>query len=399
MPFDWFVECALYETDGGFFARGRGAGRSRHDFVTSPEVGPLFGALVARALDGWWERLGCPDPFVVVEAGAGGGRLAREVLRAGPACLPALRYVLVERSAALRAEQRQLLVIEPPDEAIGPYAHSEEAPVPVAGTGPVFTALDDLPALASVGVVMANELLDNLPFGIAEWSGDAWQEIRVGLADRPQGTTGSGTGAADGANPEGDGGSAGGGLPKVEPRFVEVAVPAAHEVVGALATLTAGLDVAAGARLPIPRGLDEWLAGCGTALSRGFVVLIDYVVDVEDVLERAPSGWLRTYREQGRGGPHLEQPGSQDITADVVAEQLRHAARASGLRVVEELSQAEWLDGLGIDDLVEEGRRVWGERAHLGDLAAIAARSRVHEAAALTDPEGLGGHRVVILRR
>ena len=72
------------------------------DFVTSPEVGTLFGALVARALDASWHELGAPDPFVVIEAGAGRGRLAADVLRAAPACAPALRYVLVERSAALR---------------------------------------------------------------------------------------------------------------------------------------------------------------------------------------------------------------------------------------------------------------------------------------------------------
>ena len=53
-----------------------GAGRAGRDFVTSPEVGQLFGALVARALDGWWRDAGAPDPFLVIEAGAGRGRLS-----------------------------------------------------------------------------------------------------------------------------------------------------------------------------------------------------------------------------------------------------------------------------------------------------------------------------------
>jgi len=68
--FGEFVEVALYGPSG-FFTRGGGAGRAGQDFVTSPEVGPLFGACVARAIDREWERLGRPDPFVVVEAGAG----------------------------------------------------------------------------------------------------------------------------------------------------------------------------------------------------------------------------------------------------------------------------------------------------------------------------------------
>src|SRR3954463_11195059 len=93
--FDVAMELLLYGDDG-FFTTGGGAGR-RADFITSPEVGPLFGAVIANAIDTEWHRLGRPDPFVVVEAGAGRGALARAVLDARPACSPALRYVCVER--------------------------------------------------------------------------------------------------------------------------------------------------------------------------------------------------------------------------------------------------------------------------------------------------------------
>ena len=185
IPFDRFVELALYEPGVGFFATGRGAGRAGRDFVTSPEVGSLFGACVARALDRLWREQGTPDPFFVIEAGAGRGRLARDVLRARPACVPALHYVLVERSAVLREEQRLVLDLEPADEALGPFARQapDDAPVPLAGTGPVFVSLDELPALELDGVVLANELLDNLPFGVAQWDGVRWQEVRVALGD------------------------------------------------------------------------------------------------------------------------------------------------------------------------------------------------------------------------
>ncbi|MCZ7529412.1 MAG: SAM-dependent methyltransferase [Acidimicrobiia bacterium] len=99
-----FVEAALYGP-GGFFTSGGGPGRSDGDFLTSPETGSLFGALVAGALSDWWAEMGSPDPFFVVEVGAGDGRLAREVLRASPVCAPALRYVLVERSETARVAQ------------------------------------------------------------------------------------------------------------------------------------------------------------------------------------------------------------------------------------------------------------------------------------------------------
>src|SRR3954447_4245599 len=110
--FGAFVELALYGHDG-FFTQGGGAGRAGRDFVTSPEVGSLFGACVARALDAEWERQGRPDPFVVAGAGAGNGGLARAVRRAEPGWASAPHYVLVERSAALRAEQLTRLPLEP----------------------------------------------------------------------------------------------------------------------------------------------------------------------------------------------------------------------------------------------------------------------------------------------
>jgi hypothetical protein len=62
------------------------------------------------------------------------------------------------------------------------------------------------------------------------------------------------------------------------------------------------------------------------------------------------------------------------------------------------MTQGDWLRSLGVDELVEEARAAWHGRA-VTDLAAVAARSRVHEADALLDPAGLGAHRVTILGR
>jgi len=375
IPFDRFVELALYEPAGGFFAAGRGAGRAGRDFVTGPEVGPLFGACMARALDRLWEEQGTPDPFFVIEAGAGRGRLAREVLRAQPACAPALHYVLVERSAALQEAQRELLDLEPADEALGGFARSspDEAPAPLVGTGPMFVALDELPALELDGVVLANELLDNLPFGVAQWDGARWQEVRVALR---AGEMASGTG-----------------------ELTEVLVPAEAADAHALGEITEGLMVGVGARLPIPRGIDAWFEACGRVLRHGAIVVIDYVDDARGLLERGAASWLRTYRLHERGGGALDAPGEQDITSDVVREQLVRAARAGGFTLASDHSQSQWLRDLDIEGLVQEGRHTWEARAHVGDVEALAGSSRTTEAAALCDPEGLGAHRVLTLSR
>lgn len=365
------METALYDPDGGFFARAGGAGRSGGDFLTSVEVGSLFGALVAKAVDGWWDQLDRPDPFLVVDAGAGRGQLARDVLRAEPRCAGALRYVLVERSAGLRAAQAVHLQLEPAELVLGPAMPPEpdEEPVAVLGSGPMVTALADLPAGSATGVIVANELADNLPFRIVERTTDGWNEIRVGEA---------GTDAGDG------------------PSFAEVAVPAEESLAALADRLTDGRDLRAGTRLPVPTALSEWLRSAAAMLRRGVVAILDYAAPLDELAGRGQAGWLRTYRGQRRGGSPLDAPGSQDITADIPVEALRRAAAVAGLSVLTETTQAEWLRSLGIEEIVEDARAAWHGRT-TADITALAARSRVHEADALLDPAGLGAHRVTIL--
>jgi len=368
IPFDTFLEHALYDPDEGFFSRGGGAGRAGRDFVTSPEVGTLFGLLVSRVLEQWWQRLGEPDPFVVVDVGAGRGRLAADVLRAAPRCAPALRYVLVERTAALRAAQRELVDLEPAERALGPAvrADPDEPMIPGAGTGPLATSIAELPAVEIEGVIVANELLDNLPFRLVERSATGWSEGRVGI--------------------QGD-------------AFVEVLVPAAPEVSREADRVAAGAVTPVGTRLPVPVATAEWLFECGNVLQRGALIVIDYADDAASLVARGRGSWLRTYRGHRRGGDPLEAPGVQDITCDVPVEYLVSAARAAGLELVEHTTQAGWLRSLDLDQVADSGAAAWRERASVGDVEAVAARSRVHEADALTDPAGLGGHHVFVFAK
>jgi SAM-dependent MidA family methyltransferase len=176
-------------------------------------------------------------------------------------------------------------------------------------------------------------------------------------------------------------------------------VPASPEVAAAADHVAADVAVPDGARLPVPTATVDWVAECGRVLRRGCLVVLDYADSAASLATRPQHEWLRTFRGHQRGGSPLDAPGSQDVTATVPVEHLvTHATRA-GFRLVEQTAQTEWLGALGIDDLVDDARGLWRERAAIGDLEALAARSRVTEAAALTDPSGLGAHAVFVFAK
>ena len=348
--FDEVMQAALYDAEAGFYATAGQAGR-RGDFLTSAEVGPLFGAVLARALDAWWEEAGSPHPFVVVEAGAGSGTLARSVLHAHPRCREALRYVLVERSARLRAAHAEGLPLALPEHAFAasPAAEDEaDEPLPAnAPGGPIALSLDALPPVGTAHVVLANELLDNLPVQLLERADEGWAEVWVG---------------ADGN------------------RLVEVLLPAGD----VLHAPRAGV----GARIAWQRHAMQWLSDALEVGER--VVVIDYATTTDAMAQRPWREWLRTYRGHAAGSDPLVDLGGQDITCEVAVDQLAVVREPTCVQ-----SQSEFLRAHGLDDLVAEGRAAWETAAATGGLDAVRGRSRVREAEALTDPSGLGAFSVI----
>jgi SAM-dependent MidA family methyltransferase len=336
VPFSAFMEAALYDEETGFYATGGQAGR-RGDFLTSPEVGPLFGAVIARALDEWWDELGQPDRYDVIEAGAGPGTLARAIYAAKPRCRPALRYTMVERAAAQRAKQP-------------------------AGEG--VASVEVMPA-DLVHVILANELLDNLPFDLLVYDG-GWYEAWVG--QEPDGRL------VELLRPAGS-------IPALSPE------PSPGVSLLSETAMADGASIPHGARAPRQEQAAAWVTDAVARLqSGGRVVVFDYCSTTQAMATRPWREWLRTYRGHQRGGHYLAYPGEQDITGDVALDQLPTPTEVT--------TQARWLADYGIHDLVAAGRAIWQERAATGDLASLKARSRIREAEALLEPSGLGAFTV-----
>jgi SAM-dependent MidA family methyltransferase len=316
IPFERFMELALYGAEGFYTRPGGGVAGRRGDFITSPEVGPLFGAVIARFLDAEWARLGRPDPFTVFDLGAGPGTLARSVLASRPACADALRYVAVEISAAQR----------------GRHPDGVES-LPALPAGPID------------GVVIANELLDNLPFRLAVFDA-GWREAYVDVG------------------------------PDV--RFVEL-LSAPFEPVPRCLPATAPF----GARAPLVSRAADLIDTVRATLRTGTLVVVDYAVPTTGSLAVRPwREWMRTYRGNGRGEHYLAAVGDQDITIDVPLDQL---PEPDAVR-----TQEQFLRLHGIDDLVDEGKRIWAEHAASPNLESMKMRSRVSESEALLDLTGLG---------
>ncbi len=317
------MHIALYG-EQGFYTAGGSAGR-RGDFITSPEVGPLFGAVLARMVDSLWHQLGEPNQFTVIEAGAGPGTLARAFRAAQPDCLASVSYVAVEVSAQQRALH--------PD---------------------WVTSVETMPTEPIVGVVIANELLDNLAFRLFVMDG-GWREAFV--------------------------------IARTDGAFAEVLRPADD-----LDHLPLPQSATHGSRVPVQARAADWLAQTRARVTHGTVLVIDYASATTAGLAIRPwREWLRTYRGHERGSHYLAEPGTQDITTEVALDQLLgDSGHLANVR-----TQRQYLQRWGIDDLVAEGQRIWNEQAARPTVVALTMRSRVREAEALCDPQGLGAFIVV----
>ncbi len=313
ISFAEFMDLSLYHPELGYYARAAQKTGRAGDFFTSVDVGPIFGELLAKQFAEMWRLLSptAQGPgstaFDLVEAGAGSGRLARDILDAArtkdPDFYSAIRLSLVEASPTARAAQA---------ETLGPHtpllAHSGAA----------------LPEEIH-GVVYANELLDALPTHVVVMTEAGLREVFIDIHA-----------SSDSAH-----------APRFVERFEELSTPRIAEYLA-----RAGAEMHGGWRAEVNLRAQDWTKRAAASLRRGFMVLIDYGHDERELYNASHSaGTLTSYKQHSHPADFLQAPGETDITAHVDLSAVTRTAEQSGLDVLARLDQTYFMLGLGITDL------------------------------------------------
>ena len=295
MPFSRFMEAALYAPGLGYYAAGAMKFGAAGDFVTAPELTPLFGRTLAQAIAPVLAQTGGE----VLELGAGSGRLAADMLgeleRLG--ALPA-RYAILELSADLRERQQKTIARERPE---------------LAGR---VQWLDALPEHFG-GVILGNEVLDALPVELVHWT-------EAGPLAR--------------------------GVVREGGDFAWQDRPIADPV---LRARTEALKLAPGYLSEINLAADALIASLAHALDHGLVLMIDYgFAAAEYYHPQRHMGTLRAhYRHHALDDPFY-LPGLCDLTAHVDFSAVARAGREAGLELAGYASQANFLLNSGLTELL-----------------------------------------------
>jgi SAM-dependent MidA family methyltransferase len=343
LPFDRFMALALYTPGLGYYARDwRQFGvlpASGSDYVTAPELTPLFGRALARQVEQALPACGASEVF---EFGAGSGALAEQLLDAlGAASGARVRYAIVELSGALRARQRERL----------------------ARFGEQVRWLDAWPASIH-GVVIGNEVLDAMPVKLLHFDGTQWLERGVAHAhaapgyswvDRPTTLR-----------------------PPVEHRFE------------------------AGTTVEIHPHAAAFIATLAERLERGAAFFIDYGFPAAEYYHpQRREGTLMCHRAHRADSDPLVDVGRKDITAHVDFTGIALAAQDAGLDVIGYTSQARFLLNCGVLDLVWPGdlrataavQKLLNEH-EMGELFKVLGLARGCEFDAMGFAEGDRSHRL-----
>lgn len=359
-----YMDLVLYHPEYGYYATGAVNIGSEGDFFTSPHLGRDFGELLAEQFAQFWDILGQPKPFHLVEMGAGQGLLVADILyylhHKYPDCFEALEYIIIEKSIGLITRQQQQLQ----------RFKLGTKPLPLR-----WSSLEEIAENSIIGCCLSNELVDAFPVHQVILESGKLQEIYVTITDNK----------------------------KDKINFVEVtdslSTPQILEYFDFI-----GIDLMSGSysegyRTEVNLAALDWLKTVANRLKRGFLLTIDYGYSSDRYyLSTRYQGTLQCYyRHQHHNDPYVNI-GQQDITAHVNFTALERQGELCGLHKVGFTQQSLFLMALGLGDRITALSAPDSERGNAiakgQDIVAIMRRRQVlHE---LMNPMGLGGFGVLV---
>ena len=356
LTFAEYMDLVLYHPEHGYYATNAGVIGASGDFFTSPHLGADFGELLAEQFVQMWDILRRPTPFTLVEMGAGQGLLAGDILRYAqrqhPEFLRSLEYIIVERAAALIAEQqRQLKTLAS------------------SGIQLRWCSFEDIAPHSVTGCFFSNELVDAFPVHQVTLMAGQLQEVYV--------TTVKGE--------------------KDSVQFDEVCgSPSTPQVADYFEFV--GIDLTAQSypdryRSEVNLAALDWMHVVADRLQRGYVLTIDYgYISTRYYSLTRPQGTLQCYYQHTHHSNPYIHVGRQDITAHVDFTALMRQGEACGLHTLGLTQQSLFLMALGLGDRIVALSQLTASDASMLQTL-LQQRNALH---LLIDPMGLGKFGVLV---
>lgn len=338
IPFDEFMQLALYKQDMGYYMTESTVIGKHGDFYTSPSLHQLFSVMIAKQAEEIWEILDRPKDFSFVECGGGMGFFAKDFLdylKDKKPLFDVLRYIIVEKNRFL--QQRQSVLLSQYNQDV--------------------YWVEDISGLNNItGVLFCNELFDAFPVRLIKKIGGSVFEIWVNLKDN---------------------------------KIVEEYYPCRQDTIQYMNEFCPSIFDSVyqdGYTTEINLVAKDWLNKANDILKEGFIITIDYGFNSDDYYspERTTGTLLCYYRHEVNDNPYINI-GKQDITAHVNFSALKRWGEEIGLRSCGYCSQGSYLVSLGIDEAIIE---MYGEEPDGFQIAKIKG---------LILPQGLGqSHKVLV---
>ncbi len=318
ITFAEYMEWVLYHPEWGYYTTRALEMGAQGDFVTSAHVTADFGELLAVQFVQMWQILGQPQPFTLLEMGAGQGGLARDILRYLQQhhgdCFAALDYAIAEKSPGLRSLQQRVL---------------QDFPVR-------WCDWHTLDPDSITGCCFSNELVDAFPVHRVAIQDGQLAEVYVTEA---MSSTQSIAASAI--------------TPKFIDRIGSLSTPQLQDYFQLIGLELPGSAYAEGYTTEVNLAALDWMTAIAQGLHRGYVLTIDYGYLAPRYYHPARSqGTLQCYYQHSHHNDPYRWVGQQDITAHVDFTALQRQGERTGLTTVGFTQQALFLMALGLGDRI-----------------------------------------------